>query len=191
MSPRKKFTSVTAICTAVFSLLRRAREHQEITIKELAARSGISPAVLSRLELGRRIPNLDDVILESMLLGVRFSDVMRKAEDEVFPLPPRPWTHEPPGALLERLTNAEWEAVARAMSFTDPAYFGDLAGEAPDDTGPPGRLVMFQRPDDGVTTDDCPHADLAISVELRRDAPTDVLRCTECGEEITPENTNT
>ncbi len=56
--------------------------------REVAARCGVSSSVLCRMELARRPPRLELLLMVCHELGVRFSDVMRFAEDEAFPAGP-------------------------------------------------------------------------------------------------------
>lgn len=83
--------SVTAMLNALGWFLRQARENQELPLMLVADRCGVSSSVLSRLELARREPRLRLLLVLSNVLGVRFSDVMRIAEDEAFPLGRTPW----------------------------------------------------------------------------------------------------
>lgn len=94
--------SVAAMAPAVASLLRRVRENQGLSLAEAAGRCGMSPSVLSRLERAHRGLRLRQLLALCNVLGVRFSDVMRAAEDEAFPLGDTPWTEHPAGLLAVR-----------------------------------------------------------------------------------------
>ena len=83
---------VTAVRRAVGSLLRLARENQELQQSQVAELCGISTSVLSRLESAARQPRLTVLLALSGVLGVRLSDVLRAAEDEAFPVGPVPWS---------------------------------------------------------------------------------------------------
>jgi transcriptional regulator with XRE-family HTH domain len=87
--------SVQAILAEAALLLRRVREKLGVTAVSVAQRCGVSQSVLCRVELGRRVPQLPLVLAVCNVLGVRFSDVMRAAEDEAFPLGGRPWINDP------------------------------------------------------------------------------------------------
>jgi transcriptional regulator with XRE-family HTH domain len=87
--------SATVIMHASALLLRRARQNRGLTLEELADACFVSPSVLCRIELARREPRLRVVLSLCNLLGVRFSDVLRMAEEEAFPLGRNPWTDRP------------------------------------------------------------------------------------------------
>jgi transcriptional regulator with XRE-family HTH domain len=87
--------SVRAILAVAALLLRQAREKLGVSAVSVADRCGVSPSVLCRVELGRRVPRLVLVLAMCNVLGLRFSDVMRAAEDEAFPLGNHPWTDDP------------------------------------------------------------------------------------------------
>jgi DNA-binding XRE family transcriptional regulator len=87
--------SVHAMLHVVGLALRRARTRRGITQGRLAEQIGLSAAVLSRLERTQRGPHLTTVLALCNVLGVRFSDVMRVAEDEAFPMGMTPWTDYP------------------------------------------------------------------------------------------------
>lgn len=86
--------SLLAMMRALSWMLRQLRESRDLQVMEIAARCGVSNSVLSRVELARRPPRLELLLMVCHELGVRFSDVMRFAEDEAFPLGSEPWTDE-------------------------------------------------------------------------------------------------
>lgn len=63
---------------------RRLREGQGLTLAEVAARAGISAAMLSRLETGRASPSLETIVSLAGALGVRPSHLLQEigSEDE-------------------------------------------------------------------------------------------------------------
>lgn len=77
--------SVTAMLPMVGVLLRRVRENQGLLLTEAAAQAGMSMSVLSRVERAQREPRLRTALVLCNVLGIRFSDLMRVAEDEAFP----------------------------------------------------------------------------------------------------------
>jgi DNA-binding XRE family transcriptional regulator len=97
--------SVAVMLPAMALSLRRARVNQGIVQSDAAARAGMSVSVLSRIELARRVPGLRVALVVCNVLGIRFSDVMRAAEDEAFPLGGIPWTDHP-ARLLKPITSS-------------------------------------------------------------------------------------
>lgn len=87
--------SVRSMLATVAMLLRRVRLNKDLTAVTVADWCGVSQSVLCRVELGRRVPHLPLVLSVCNVLGVRFSDVIRMAEDEAFPLGGTPWTAYP------------------------------------------------------------------------------------------------
>jgi transcriptional regulator with XRE-family HTH domain len=78
---------------AVGALLRRARENQGLLQMDVADLCGVSRSVLCRLEHADREPRLSVLVMLCGVLGMRFSDVLRMAEDEAFPVGAVPWSH--------------------------------------------------------------------------------------------------
>lgn len=87
--------NVSAMLPAVGLTLRRVRERRQIRQEAVADRVGVSPSVLSRLERGQRWPHLSTVLAVCTVLGLRFSDILRAAEDEAFPIGSTPWAGSP------------------------------------------------------------------------------------------------
>jgi transcriptional regulator with XRE-family HTH domain len=83
---------MVAILAALGAQLRRIRLERGWQLKDLAAELGVSMSVLCRLELARREPSARNLILICGALEVRLSDVLRRAEDEAFPLGLAPWS---------------------------------------------------------------------------------------------------
>jgi transcriptional regulator with XRE-family HTH domain len=80
-----------AILTSIGTQVRLARQARGWYLSDVAYRVDLSPSVVCRLELARREPSLHQVIAVCAVLGKRFSNVMRDAEDEAFPLGHAPW----------------------------------------------------------------------------------------------------
>jgi transcriptional regulator with XRE-family HTH domain len=92
--------SVKAILTGSCTLLRRARLERGWHLSTLADKWGASQSVLSRLERAQREPSLRQMVEVYALVGRRFSDVHRIAEDQAFPLGGAPWDDRQSGDLL-------------------------------------------------------------------------------------------
>ena len=87
--------SVADIIRSAGMLLRHVRLARGLHLGGPARLCGVSVSEASRLERGNRTPRLDYLIRLSAILGVRPSDVLRMAEDEVFPLGLAPWADHP------------------------------------------------------------------------------------------------
>jgi ribosome-binding protein aMBF1 (putative translation factor) len=83
--------AVAAMLASIGIQVRDARQSRGWFLSELAERAGVSTSVVCRLELARREPSLNQLINTSAVLGLRFSGILRQAEDEAFPLGDRPW----------------------------------------------------------------------------------------------------
>ncbi|HEX5407765.1 MAG TPA: helix-turn-helix transcriptional regulator [Pseudonocardiaceae bacterium] len=92
--------AVDAILTGACTMLRTARLEREWRLADLARNWGVSQSVLCRLELARREPSLRQMIEVYGLLSMRFSGVLRMAEDQAFPLGGAPWGTDGPVGLL-------------------------------------------------------------------------------------------
>lgn len=77
--------------------LRRARRACELTMEQVAARSGISQPTLSRLEAGRRQPSLAQLLALARLYGVAVGELLADAG-------------EAPAAVIDPATAPEREA---------------------------------------------------------------------------------
>jgi transcriptional regulator with XRE-family HTH domain len=83
---------ISAILAALGTQLRRIRLERGWQLKDLAEDMGMSMSVLCRLELARREPSARNLITICSALEVRLSDVLRRAEDEAFPMGLAPWS---------------------------------------------------------------------------------------------------
>jgi hypothetical protein len=72
----------------VFQYLRVV---QRTRLAQLSEDSGVPRSRLARIELQKTDCTLHDGILISAALGVRFSDILRYAEDEIIPVGKAPW----------------------------------------------------------------------------------------------------
>lgn len=79
-----------AIHLAVGNILRRERKRRGWNVSEYASYVGIGSSTLSRIELGRRFPAWEVLIVLCCGLGIRPSDLLRQAENDAFPCD-KPW----------------------------------------------------------------------------------------------------
>jgi transcriptional regulator with XRE-family HTH domain len=63
-----------------FSVLRDLRKHQLLTIGQVSGRSGISPAVISKLERNQSLAELDTLFRLSRVFGLNAADLLALAE---------------------------------------------------------------------------------------------------------------
>ncbi|HEY1570234.1 MAG TPA: helix-turn-helix transcriptional regulator [Pseudonocardiaceae bacterium] len=85
--------SVGAILASIGAQVRAARQRRHWHLSHVAERLHLSASVVCRLELARREPSVHQLLMVCALLGLRLSEVLRSAEDEVFPLGGTPWTY--------------------------------------------------------------------------------------------------
>jgi transcriptional regulator with XRE-family HTH domain len=104
---------VVAMLHAVSWLLRQTRKNRGWTAAEVAKRCRVSPSVLSRAELSRREPTLWLVLTVCQRLGIRFSDLMRMAEDEAFPIGREDWAYHPADLISHPVQIPRSRAAAR------------------------------------------------------------------------------
>jgi ribosome-binding protein aMBF1 (putative translation factor) len=76
--------------------IRDARQGRGWLLADLSQEVGVSSSVVCRMELARREPSVYQVITVCAALGMRASDVWRRAEDEAFPLGHGPWDQPTP-----------------------------------------------------------------------------------------------
>jgi transcriptional regulator with XRE-family HTH domain len=69
-------TDVTDVLGAVGPRLRSIRQEQEATLSDIAGATGISISTLSRLESGRRRPNLELLLPLAKVYGVPLDDLV-------------------------------------------------------------------------------------------------------------------
>lgn len=63
-----------------FSVLRDLRKHAALTIGDVSARSGISPAVISKLERNQSVAELDTMFRLARVFGMNAADLLSLAE---------------------------------------------------------------------------------------------------------------
>jgi transcriptional regulator with XRE-family HTH domain len=63
-----------------FSVLRDLRKHAALTIEEVSARSGISTAVISKLERNQSVAELDTMFRLARVFGMNAADLLALAE---------------------------------------------------------------------------------------------------------------
>ncbi|MEX1061961.1 MAG: helix-turn-helix transcriptional regulator [Balneolaceae bacterium] len=64
-------------------VLRRLREHAEISQEELAARAGLSRSMIDKSERRKRLPSLDVVMKIASGLETEASEIVRLIEQEL------------------------------------------------------------------------------------------------------------
>jgi transcriptional regulator with XRE-family HTH domain len=83
--------AIAAILASIGTQVRAARQAHGWHLSDIASLLGLSPSVLCRLELARREPSFHQILSTCTALGLRLSDVLRRAENEAFPLGCGPW----------------------------------------------------------------------------------------------------
>lgn len=76
-APVPRDTQGTRLGQHVGNASRRLRVAQGLTLSDVAARAGISRAMLSRLETGDAMPSLDTIGALTMALGVNLTDLLQ------------------------------------------------------------------------------------------------------------------
>jgi transcriptional regulator with XRE-family HTH domain len=71
-----------AVCSQVAKLLRELRVERGLSMTELAARAGLSRAMISFIEHELRNPTLDTLLRIASVLKVDLADVLKRAEAE-------------------------------------------------------------------------------------------------------------
>ena len=66
-----------------FSVLRMLRQQQELTLADLSSRSGVSMAVISKLERNQQVPSLDTLYSIGRAFGMSATDMLALAESEL------------------------------------------------------------------------------------------------------------
>jgi XRE family transcriptional regulator, regulator of sulfur utilization len=66
-------------CAQVAKILRELREERGLSMTELAARAGLSRAMISFVEHELRNPTLDTLLRIAAVLKVNLADILRKA----------------------------------------------------------------------------------------------------------------
>jgi hypothetical protein len=84
-------SDVREIIDMVANRLQYLRVVQRTRLTQLSEDSRVPRSRLTRIELRKTDCALSDGILISAALGVRFSDILRYAEDEIIPVDKAPW----------------------------------------------------------------------------------------------------
>lgn len=84
--------SVMVMAHAATWVLRQVRMTRGLSMSNAGKQCGVSVPVMSRFERSEREPRLYMLLAVCNMLGIRFSEVMRIAEDEAFPFGDQPWT---------------------------------------------------------------------------------------------------
>ncbi|MET8306307.1 helix-turn-helix domain-containing protein [Micromonospora sp. NPDC005173] len=117
-------------------VLRRLRQRQGRTLRQVAAAAGVSVPYLSEVERGRKEASSEVLAAICRALGIRLSDLLEEARDDLRQVEPRIPTA--PRAVLTRLERVE---VARrdAGNHTlrvGPRTAGPILHRAPGAAGP-------------------------------------------------------
>lgn len=78
-----KDTKAEKILIETVRLLREERERQKLSVKKLAALSGVSRTGLSHIEKEQRSPSLLNCLRIAEALGLRLGDVVNEAAAEL------------------------------------------------------------------------------------------------------------
>jgi transcriptional regulator with XRE-family HTH domain len=93
----KRKQSVQAAPVYDFSVVRELRKHLVLTIEDVSERSGISPAVISRLERNQSVAELDTLFRLARVFGLNAADLLALAESRTAHL--KSATHHPAGGF--------------------------------------------------------------------------------------------
>lgn len=80
MRPTRKKPARPEVPHYDFAVLRDLRKHAALTIEEVSARSGISPAVISKLERNQSVAELDTMFRLARVFGMNAADLLALAE---------------------------------------------------------------------------------------------------------------
>ena len=94
--------------------LKSWREKRSMTLAELSASTGISPSTLSRLEAGKRAPNLELVVPIARALRLELDDIVPRAAPD--PRVPRK-TRQVDGVRYETLSPASSPVQTYKVTF--------------------------------------------------------------------------
>ncbi|RKN40991.1 helix-turn-helix domain-containing protein [Micromonospora endolithica] len=119
-------------------VLRRLRLRQGRTLREVAAAAGVSVPYLSEVERGRKEASSEVLAAICRALGIRLSDLLEEARDDLRRVEPR----VPTGPRAD-LSGANRLPVARrggATASPTRARTGPLLQRGPGGTGPVARV---------------------------------------------------
>ncbi|HMP76548.1 MAG TPA: XRE family transcriptional regulator [Kiritimatiellia bacterium] len=80
MKAKSKSVKEPARAQYDFSVLRELRKHHQLTIADVSERSGISPAVISKLERNQSLAELDTLFRLARVFGMNAADLLALAE---------------------------------------------------------------------------------------------------------------
>ena len=72
-----------AVIEKLIGLLREKRMQKKLSVNEVATRSGLSRAMVSRVEKGERLPTIDTLLRISEALEIDLARLLRKAVNSV------------------------------------------------------------------------------------------------------------
>jgi len=78
-----KQSAAEKIAAAAIERLTQLRLKKEISFEELGGRTGLHPTALSLIERRKRQPTFINLLRVASALGVRFSKIVREAEDSL------------------------------------------------------------------------------------------------------------
>ncbi|MEV4655167.1 helix-turn-helix transcriptional regulator [Micromonospora sp. NPDC049301] len=121
-------------------VLRRLRQSQGRTLREVSAAAGVSVPYLSEVERGRKEASSEVLAAICRALGIRLSDLLEEARDDLRRVEPR--VPAAPRAVLTRLERVE---VARREAGhqtlrVGPRTTGPILHRGPGATGPTLRV---------------------------------------------------
>lgn len=115
--------------------LRALRQNRKLSLDDLAARTGVGPSTISRIETGQRSVSLDVIVPLARELGIALDELVATERDEDVVIRPQgtPWT--------DRLT--VWSLSRPGSSIGAYKMRFEPGGEAPEPQVHPGRDWMF------------------------------------------------
>lgn len=72
-----------AIVSRLAELLREERTKRKLSLSEIAARSGLSHTMVSRVEKRERLPTIDTLLRITEAIGVSLPALIQRAVDEL------------------------------------------------------------------------------------------------------------
>ncbi|MGN9807781.1 helix-turn-helix domain-containing protein [Micromonospora sp. BQ11] len=125
-------------------VLRRLRQRQGRTLREVAAAAGVSVPYLSEVERGRKEASSEVLAAICRALGIRLSDLLEEARDDLRRVEPRIPTA--PRADLARAESARVPVARRPATVPTRHRTGPLLHRGPGGTGPVARVGVAGGP---------------------------------------------
>ncbi|MFI7577787.1 helix-turn-helix domain-containing protein [Micromonospora sp. NPDC049497] len=119
-------------------VLRRLRQRQGRTLREVAAAAGVSVPYLSEVERGRKEASSEVLAAICRALGIRLSDLLEEARDDLRRVEPR--IPAAPRADLTRAEPARVPVARRPATVPTRHRTGPLLQRGPGGTGPVARV---------------------------------------------------